>query len=315
MTTRPSTRFTACVAVAIVAMLLIPATAAGRPRGGPLDGPTNLRVAAIAPHSVTLAWDPAVNSGSFIYVIRAGFGYQLGVPQTETTFTWTRDIDPGRTYSFVMWAGNAKGQESAKSNTLTVTTPVDTTPPEAPVVTVTGVTSSTVDLVWGRVADDDHTCCTYRIFANGSLVSVDNLVWTGERAVTVLRRAPGKTHSFTVVAVDPSRNASGPSEPVTATPPPSTDTIGPTAPGNLVAFDIDGCETWLFWERSVDNVDPHFAIFYEVTVNGIADGGQNGIERWVTYGTESTNTFTVQAVDSAGNRSPVSSFTLNGQFC
>ena len=82
-----------------------------------------------------------------------------------------------------------------------------------------------------------------------------------------------------------------------------------------VAFDIDGCEMWLSWERSVDNVDPHFAIFYEVTVNGIADRGQDGIERWVTYGTESTNTFTVQAVDSAGNRPPESSLTLNGQFC
>jgi len=311
MTTRPSARRAVCLATALVAMLLLaPSAQAGR--GGPLAGPTNLRVAAITPHQVTLAWDPAVNAGSFLYVIRASFGYQLGVPQTETTFTWTRDIHPGRTYSFVMWAGNAKGQESANSNTLTVTTPVDTTPPAAPVVSVTGRTSSTVDLAWGPVADDDHTCCTYRVFANGSLANVEP---TGDRSVTVLRLAGATTYSFTVVAVDPSRNASAPSAAVTATTQPSTDTTGPTAPGNLIAWDF-GCETWLFWDKSVDDVDPQFAILYEFRVNGVFDGTSIDIDRWITYGTQTpSNTFTVQAIDSAGNRSPVSSITLDNQTC
>jgi chitodextrinase len=85
---------------------------------------------------------------------------------------------------------------------------VDTTPPAAPVVSVTGTTSSTVGLSWPTVADDDYTCCTYRVFANGGLV---NTHWTGERAVTVLRLAAARTYSFTVVAVDPSGNASAPS--------------------------------------------------------------------------------------------------------
>jgi hypothetical protein len=177
---------------------------------------------------------------------------------------------------------------------------------------VTGTTSSTVDLAWGPVADDDHTCCTYRIFANGSLA---NVRWTGERTVTVLRLRGATKYSFTVVAVDPSRNASAPSAPVTATTQPSTDTTGPTAPGNLAAFDIDGCETWLFWAESVDDVDPEYAILYEVHVNGVFDGAQLDTDRWVTYGTESSNTFTVQAIDSAGNRSPESSVTLHNQFC
>ena len=65
-------------------------------------------------------------------------------------------------------------------------------------------------------------------------------------------------HSFarrTVVAVDPSRNASAPSAAVTAATEPTTDTAGPTAPGDLSAWDF-GCETWLFWNESVDDVDP-----------------------------------------------------------
>ena len=277
--------------------------------------PEDLRVTALTPHSVTLAWDAAVNPGSFTYVIRASFGYQVGVPQTQTSYTWTRDMIPGRTYSFVMWAGDAKGRESAKSNTVTVTLPVDTAPPPAPAISVTGTTGSTVDLAWGPVADDDSTCCMYRVFADGALVSVDNLHWTGERAVTVLRLAAATRHSFSVVAVDPSRNASAPSAPVTATTPPSIDTAGPSAPGNLYAFDF-GCETWLFWDESVDDVDPQYAIRYEVFVNGVFDGGQTAVDRWITYGTQTpSNTFTVEAVDSAGNRSPASSVTLDNQTC
>jgi hypothetical protein len=314
MTPRPFARRALCAAAALVAMLLAAPSAAPGNTRGPLRGPTNLRVAAMTPHSVTLAWDAAVNSGSFTYVIEASFGYRVGVPQTETSYTWTRDMSPGRTYSFVMWAGDAKGRESAKSNTVTVTLPVDTTPPAAPVVSVTGTTSSTVGLSWPVVADDDYTCCTYRVFANGALVSADNLQWTGERAVTVLRLAAATTHSFTVVAVDPSGNASAPSATLTATTSPSTDTTGPTAPGNLYAFDF-GCETWLFWDESVDDVDPQAAIRYEVRVNGVFDGAQNGIDRWITYGTQASNTFSVQAIDSAGNGSPDSSVTLDNQIC
>jgi hypothetical protein len=314
MTSRLFARRTVCAAAALVALLVAaPSAAPGNPRG-PLAGPTNLRVAAITPHSVTLAWNGAVNSGSFTYVIEASFGYRVGVPQTQTTYTWTRDMYPGKTSSFVMWAGDAKGRTSAKSNSVTVTLPVDTTPPAAPVVSVTGATSSTVGLAWPAVADDDSTCCTYRVFANGALVSADRLQWTGDRAVTVLRLAAATNHSFTVVAVDPSHNASAPSATVTATTQPTTDTTGPTAPGNLSAFDF-GCETWLFWDESVDDVDPQAAIQYEVRVNGVFDGAQNGIDRWITYGTASTNTFSVQAVDSAGNRSHSSSITLENQAC
>ena len=42
---------------------------------------------------------------------------------------------------------------------------------------------------------------------------------------------------------------------------------------------------------------------------------QTRIDRWITYGTQSSNTFSVQAVDSAGNRSPTSSVTLTNQTC
>jgi hypothetical protein len=314
MTPRRFARRTLAAAAAVVAVLAAaPAATPGSPRGQ-LAGPTDLHVASVTPHSVTLAWNASVSSSSFVYVIDASYGYRVGVSQTLTSYTWTRDMIPGRTYSFVMWAADAKGKESAKSNTVTVTLPVDTAAPATPVVSVVGTTSSTVSLAWPAVADDDSTCCTYRVFADGALVSIDNLHWAGERAVTVLRLAAAATHSFTVVAVDPSRNASAPSSAVTATTQQSTDAAGPTAPANLSASDF-GCETWLSWTKSTDDVDPQYAISYEVRVNGAFDGAQNDIDRWIVYGTESTNTYTVQAIDSAGNRSPVVSITLTGQTC
>jgi hypothetical protein len=52
-----------------------------------------------------------------------------------------------------------------------------------------------------------------------------------------------------------------------------------------------------------------------VYVNGVFDGSQIDTDRWITYGTQSSNTFNVQAIDSAGNRSPISSITLNNQTC
>ncbi len=154
----PFARLAVLAAAALATMLFAAPSAAPAPtRGGPLAGPTNFRVTAVAPRSVALAWNPAVNSGNFTYVIESSWGYRVGVSQTQTSYTWTRDLVPGKTYSFTIWAGDAKGRESAKSK-VTVTLPVDTTPPAAPVVAVTGTTSSTVGLSWPPVADDDYTC-------------------------------------------------------------------------------------------------------------------------------------------------------------
>jgi len=52
-----------------------------------------------------------------------------------------------------------------------------------------------------------------------------------------------------------------------------------------------------------------------VYVNGDFDGAQIDTDRWITYGTDASNMFSVQGVDSAGNRSPVSSVTLDNQTC
>ena len=49
-------------------------------------------------------------------------------------------------------------------------------------------------------------------------------------------------------------------------------------------------------------------------MNGVLDGSATAVDRWITYGTQTSNTYTVEAVDSAGNRS-TSSLTLDNQSC
>jgi hypothetical protein len=71
----------------------------------------------------------------------------------------------------------------------------------------------------------------------------------------------------------------------------------------------------LFWDESADDVDAQDAILYEIRVNGVFDGAQVGIDRWITYGTAATNTSSVQAIDSVGNRSATRSITLENQVC
>jgi hypothetical protein len=307
---RPLVRLTA--AVALLALLVAPSAAsAPQAQAKRLLPPTNFHVAALSPFSATLAWDPAPNSGSFVYSIRDLVStYSVGVAQTETTYKWTRDMKPGRTYTFALRAADRRG--TSEEVTLTVTLPVDTTPPSSPLVSLTDLTHSSASIQWAPPTDDDYTCCTYRVYANGWPVYT---VWTGPTSAKV-KLAPAKTYSLTVVATDPSKNSSAPSAPLSVTTPASTDTTPPSAPPGLQAFAIDACETWLSWGDSTDNADPPDWITYEIRVNGVFDGAQVDNAQWITYGNVTgTNTFTVQAIDSSGNRSAISSVPVDGLFC
>jgi hypothetical protein len=77
----------------------------------------------------------------------------------------------------------------------------------------------------------------------------------------------------------------------------------------IVVDNNGGCEFWVGWTQSTDDTDPQYAIEYEIYVNGVlsplAVGA--GIDRDFVYGTASgENTFTVKAVDRAGNTSEAS---------
>ena len=306
--------------VLVLAVIVAGPAAAGKkppPATGdktPPTTPTNLHVTSLGQTSVTLAWNPSTdNSGSFSYVVSKD-GQGFTVPQTQTSFTidW---LSAGRTYTFYVTAVDSSLNTSGKSNILTVTTPPDTAAPPAPTLSGLVRGPSQVRLDWNRVQDDTSTFVTYRIFANGAQVT-QHLNWYGETAVVLRHLTPSTTYSFTVKALDQDSNTSE-SNAVTLTTEASSDVTPPSAPTNVHITGSFGCpEFFVGWTQATDETDPQSAIEYEIYVNGVISPlpVSAGVDEDFVYATASgANTFTVKAVDRAGNTSAPSNAVT--EFC
>jgi hypothetical protein len=273
----------------------------------PPTTPTNLHSASVGQTSVTLAWNPSTdNSGSVTYVVyKDGQGFT--VPQGQTTYAidW---LSPGGTYSFYVAAYDRALNQSAPSNTVTVTTARDTTPPTAPVLTGLARGPSQVRLEWTR-STDDVTWWTlgYRVFVNGAPAAHVN--WYGERIVVLRHLQRATTYTFAVEANDLNGNTTM-SNTITLTTEASSDVTPPSAPTNVRIVGSNGCpEFFVGWTQSTDDTDPQSMIEYEIYVNGVLSplAVSAGVDQDFVYATDSgANTFTVKAVDQAGNTSEAS---------
>src|SRR5262245_20507608 len=212
------------------AIVLSAASAASRP-----PTPTNFRVTAKTPFSVSLAWDPPrANSGDFTYRLSstAGGSTRVTLPRTATSYTWNTEIYPRNTYWFFLYAVNAAGNTSGQAN-VSATVPRDTTAPSVPpVVSVTELGSNYVDLAW-PAAQDGGPYLFYQVWRDGVLYASSI---TG-RSITVRFLEPETTHTFSVRAYDYGPNFSPFSNVVTVTtlPPNPDDTTPPTTPADLRA--------------------------------------------------------------------------------
>lgn len=301
----------AILIVLVVTLGTSPALAA-RDRTPP-SRPTNLHVTSVTSYQVSLAWSPSSdNSGIFSYRVVMSNGGTYAVPQTQTTFA--AFVAPTGTYSFYVYAVDGSGNKSQKSDTVSATPPPDTTAPTAPVVSVVGVGPTEVSLQW-TASTDDGPYLFYQVYVNGS-PSVD----AGQNRFAVVQGlAPQTTYQITVKARDlyGPPNVSEPSNVVTVTTAAvsATDTEPPTAPSNLYGWDAgDGArEINLFWTESFDNQTPQASLVYEVYMNGVLDQTTRG-DRAILYATQAgENTFTVIAVDEAGNRSAPASIVIVSQ--
>ncbi len=299
---------TILVAGAGLALVLACAQAGAFPRDRtPPTRPTNLRVTAATSYTVSLAWNASSdNSGSFNYRVRHSSGYEATVPQTQTTYTWTTNLEAGRSYSFYVYAVDAAGNRSANSNTVSVTLPADRSPPTRPVVTVTDVGTNYVSLSWSSQEDGPYVW--FYVYQDGVAV----LQGTRETSGTFGLLEPSTTYTFTVRARDFGMNWSPPSDPVIVTTDAldGSDTTPPTPISNLNTAGMywpDG-ETWLFWTQSTDDTTPQSLIQYDVYVNGVLDHSLVGRGSTILYGNpNSLNTIAIIAVDTSGNESvPVS---------
>jgi hypothetical protein len=302
---RPS-RVAAILLVLMSAFAASPALAA-RDRTPPTK-PANLRVTSTTAYNVSLAWNPSTDdSGTFSYKVWVSYGATYTVNQSQTTFTLF--VAPNSTYSFYVYAVDGSGNTSPKSNTVSATTPRDTTAPTAPVLALVDSNPTEVALAWSA-STDDGPYLFYQVYVNGS----PNVDAGTARTAVVHNLSPNTSYVITVRARDLyGNNLSVPSNAINVTTDAisAVDTEAPPPPSNLGSENFDA-EVHLFWTESFDNQTPQSAIRYEVYVNGVLDHTITGDDRTILYATNNgDNTFTIIAIDSAGNRSAPASITLH----
>jgi chitodextrinase len=292
-------RFARCAVLAVAVLAVsAPAASAARDRTPP-SVPTNVRIVSVTEDSITIAWDASRDNSGRIHAYVAGGIYHPGNSTTKT-FNW---LVPNWPMTFRVSAIDPSGNESALSAPVSGRTAPDLTAPTAPGnLRLTGSTPSSVSLAWDRATD--RWSFAYHLFVDGV-----EAAGTGGLSHRLRHLAPGSTHTFTVRARDHSGNTGPASNAVTFTLPASADVTPPTVPGNLTAIDArDFCGgTELRWNASTDDTDPPSAIEYEVFRNGaLFTLTAPGNAFAGLYAPDGTSTWTVVAVDRAGNSSAAS---------
>ncbi|MEV0152468.1 glycoside hydrolase family 9 protein [Micromonospora sp. NPDC050686] len=232
--------------------------------------------------------------------------FKIGVPEGGT---WDPTNDPsyqataGPNRKVPLYSGGVRvwGEEPGPAipDTTAPTTPGT---PVASAVTATGLT-----LTWAAATDSGGSgLAGYEV--TRTQAGADPVVLpasTNSLAVTGL--APQRTYQFTVVARDGAGNRSAASPAVTVTTPaaPAPDTTAPTPPGAPTASAVGPTGLTLAWGPATDNVG---VTGYRVYRSGnVLVGSTTGTTLAVTGLTAATTyTFTVVAVDAAGNVSAAS---------
>ena len=286
----------------------------GRGKTPTPTGSLNLRSTGNTSWSVSLAWDPRTGTAS--YRVRDNWGREISVPGTQTSVTWKYPHPPlqnGATYSFQVYAVDASGNKSAGSNTVTVSLPLDHTPPTVPAFTVTSVGTRHIGLAWSST--DDSPFISYQVYKDGVKVHTG---WISETSRTFTLLQPGTTYLFTAQAKDrfvndPGGNLSAlsPSFSYSTKVDDGSDKTPPTQPSPVQAFGYGDLEMQVWWTASTDNVTPQNVIVYQIYVNGVHENTAIGKNMTPSaYGVPGENTVTVIAIDEAGNRSLAGTTTI-----
>src|SRR3989449_106838 len=185
------------------------------------------------------------------------------------------------------------------ATTLADVTGWDTVAPSTPAgLTASAVSSSRVNLSW-LAATDNVGVIRYGVYRNGVQIAVvagTSYANTGLAAAT--------TYSYTVLAYDTSWNASAQSSAVSATTKALADSQAPSSPTNLAATAVSSSQIDLSWSPATDNVG---VTGYRVYRNGTLAASPTGTSvSIVGLSASTTYSFTVSAVDAAGNASALS---------
>jgi chitodextrinase len=297
----------AFVSLALVASLTVAGSAAG---GGnakyrysardrqPPTAPTNLRVTATAPFSLSFAWDAATDNvgvaGYYLYVID-GHGDGRRTRVTGTTYD-AGGLGCGQSVDFWVTAYDSSGNRSPQ---VSVTAPTAACPDVQAPTTPTGfvqqaTTQSAVVLSW-TPSTDNVGVVGYDVYRSTLLVSRP-----ADPTVTLSGLNCGSAYQYAVDAVDAAGNRSGLGTAWVQTGA-CGDSEAPTPPSNLVVTAHTASSLSVSWTPSNDNVG---VAGYRVSLDGVPSTSVAGTSATISNlkcGT--AYTVAVDAFDAAGNRS------------
>ncbi|MFI1093197.1 glycosyl hydrolase family 18 protein [Streptomyces sp. NPDC020917] len=174
-------------------------------------------------------------------------------------------------------------------------------PPKAPSgVTVADATAHTVSLSWTAAATGDFPVASYDVLQGDTVVAS-----SATTTATVQNLSPATSYQFAVRAKDTRGNTGPASAPVTATTfDPSTDTVPPTAPGNLRAGTVTSSTVQLSWDAATDNIRVAAYDVYQGSTLAATVPADTRTTTLVGLAPATAYTFTVKARDLADNASP-----------
>ena len=289
MTTRPvhgrTARWSVLTSVLLTAVLVEPASAAATVTRAEMNG-SGLRLegTALASRSITV--------DGFVMGSSDGSGsFRIERDPFTAPADCTVDVNDGSTTVTVT-------RLSGCTVTSTPPTPGDTTAPTVPGNLTASLAGTTANLSWS--ASTDAVGVTgYRVSRNGAVLS-------GTVAGTTFANSglAAGTYSYTVTALDAAGNVSGASNSASVTvasASPPADTAAPSVPVLTVA--LVGTTANLSWTTSTDNVA---VTGYTINRNGVFHTTALNTFYNGTNLTPGTYTYTVAAMDGAGNVSAAS---------
>lgn len=293
--------------------------------------PTGLTGSFTPPTQISLSWSaPATTTDISGYYI-----YRNGINVGNTGGTSYADTIPvarqSSTYTYDVAAYGPGGGAFPQSMSISVTASPDVTPPTSPVLSVSGITSSSITISWSA-SSDSFGITGYYVIKDGINLPMGSSPLTAT-TYTDTYLNPNATHTYKVIAYDQGGNESAPSNMVTATTFPSWFLVSP--PFGLTATAVSAGEIDLAWNgSSVASGTPSYNIYrnginiastsntsYDDT--GLSAGtdydyyvvGLDGIGDFSVQSNDAaTSTFGAPAGTSAVNTTNTSTVTATSQY-
>src|SRR5437762_8797070 len=185
------------------------------------------------------------------------------------------------------------------ATTLADSTGPDTIAPSTPAgLTASAASAARINLSW-LAATDNVGVIRYGVYRDGVQIAI-----VGGRSYANTGLAAATTYSYTVAAYDAAGNASAQSSAASATTKAPLDTQAPSSPTNLAATAVSSSQIDLSWSPATDNVGvTGYRVYRDATLVASPSGTSvsiTGLSSGTTY------SFTVAAVDAAGNASVLS---------